>query len=218
MTGSDNDADLRAELEAARERIRELEAIVTTDPLTGLLNRRGLEDSFEKEQARIQRHQSPGALLVIIDLDRFKQINDTYGHDAGDAALQLVSDKLRHAVRMVDSEARIGGDEFSALMTNARPEMTQTTAYKIQSLLNDTTLDWNGQKIHVGASVGVSFVSADSSFEDAYRAADQDMYAHKEQRHAAEKLQSGRLRQVFARVRNRSTPSPLPRARAPAPG
>ena len=106
-------------------RIRELEDLAATDPLTGLMNRRGFEKFFELEQARIRRGHSPGALFVLIDLDRFKPINDTYGHLAGDECLKLVSAKLLQSIRMLDGAARLGGDEFTLLLTQLDPDKTR---------------------------------------------------------------------------------------------
>lgn len=172
------------------KRIRQLEDLAATDPLTGLMNRRGFEKFFEHELARIRRQHSPGALFVLIDLDRFKEINDTHGHLAGDACLQLVGEKLLQSVRMLDGAARFGGDEFSLLLTQVEPEKSMFDLQKIRHNLNEMTLNWQGKKLRFGASLGVEAVTADSEYTSVYQAADTNLYADKQRRRekAVEKI------------------------------
>ena len=168
-------------------RIRQLEDLAATDSLTGLMNRRGFEKFFELEQARIRRQHSPGALFVLIDLNLFKPINDTYGHLAGDECLKLVSKKLLQSIRMLDGAARLGGDEFTLLLTQLEPDKTQLHLEKIKSLLEEMSFDWQGERINFSASVGAELVTADSSYDDVYNAADKNLYADKRKRHRATK-------------------------------
>src|SRR5690606_9610578 len=110
------------------ERIALLEKQVTMDELTGLLNRRGFFDTFDREIDRTNRGHSQGGLLVLIDLDNFKMINDTYGHQAGDAALKLVAKTLVTESRRMDACARLGGDEFIVLLANTDRDSVLTRA------------------------------------------------------------------------------------------
>ncbi|MBU6475299.1 MAG: diguanylate cyclase [Alphaproteobacteria bacterium] len=165
-------------------RIRELEDLAATDPLTGLMNRRGFERFFELEQARIHRRHSPGALLILIDLDLFKPVNDTYGHAAGDACLRALSQKMLQSIRMLDGAARLGGDEFALLLTQLPPESGAAHLEKIRALLAETTVDWQGKKITFSASVGAAVVTEETSFAAAYAAADATLYANKKRRPA----------------------------------
>jgi diguanylate cyclase (GGDEF)-like protein len=167
------------------KRIRELEDLAATDPLTGLMNRRGFEKFFELEQARIRRQHSPGALFILIDLDLFKPINDTYGHLAGDACLQMVSKKLLQSIRMLDGAARLGGDEFALLLTQLDPEKTSAYLDKFRHLLDSVSLEWQGKKIDFGASIGTALVTADSAYTDVYNGADASLYASKKDRKRA---------------------------------
>jgi len=160
-------------------RIRQLEDLASTDPLTGLMNRRGFEKFFEMEQARIRRKHSPGALFVLIDLDQFKPINDTYGHLAGDACLQLLSKTLLQSIRMLDGAARLGGDEFTLLLTQLDPDKALFHLEKIKALLEKIPLEWHGEKIDFSASVGAALVTADISYTDVYESADKNLYADK---------------------------------------
>src|SRR4051812_9708169 len=114
---SETIAQLQDRLAAHEQYIRALEEQVSTDTLTGLLNRRGLEKFFLQEQQRIRRQQSPGALFALIDFDRFKAINDEYGHPAGDACLKHMARTLAQSIRVLDAAARLGGDEFVLVLT-----------------------------------------------------------------------------------------------------
>lgn len=160
-------------------RIRQLEDLAATDALTGLMNRRGFEKFFEHELGRIRRGHSPGALMVLVDLDRFKPINDLYGHLAGDYCLQQVSKKLLESIRMLDGAARIGGDEFALLLTQFEPEKSTFDIQKLRRNLNEITVNWHGRQLSFGASIGVEVVTANSEYPNVYKAADTALYADK---------------------------------------
>ncbi|TAL30584.1 MAG: GGDEF domain-containing protein [Alphaproteobacteria bacterium] len=165
-------------------RIRQLEDLASTDPMTGLMNRRGFEKFVEHEMARIRRLHSPGALFVLIDLDKFKPLNDLYGHQAGDACLRLVADQLIKSIRVVDGAARFGGDEFALLLTQTDPEKAQVRVNQVRDTLNNLTLIWEGDELHFGASIGCEAVGADSTYAKTYQAADRALYADKKARRA----------------------------------
>ncbi len=160
--------------------IRQLERQAATDILTGLMNRRGIEKFFTVEQQRILRGQSPGALFVLIDFDRFKAINDTYGHPAGDACLQAAAEKLQDGVRILDGAGRLGGDEFVLILTQIGPAGVDIMLQKIGRLLQGLSADWQGRTIDFAASFGAVPVTAQSTYADVYRQADAALYAHKQ--------------------------------------
>lgn len=133
----------------------QLEILAHYDPLTGLINRRLLEARLEHALTTSQRTSETGALLLI-DLDRFKEVNDAYGHPAGDELLQKVAQRFKHRLRQSDSLARLSGDEFAVML---EPPMTsQIAAYVAHQLLDaltkEITLDC-GASIEIGASIGV---------------------------------------------------------------
>lgn len=167
---------------AQEKRIRELEDLAATDPLTGLMNRRGFETFFTHELARIRRNNSPGALFVIVDLDRFKPLNDVHGHQCGDACLKFISDHLLKSIRIVDGAARLGGDEFAILLTQTEPERAMARVQDIRRMLNELRVEWNGVKLHIGASIGVAPVAAESDYHNVYLAADRALYEEKKLR------------------------------------
>ncbi len=170
-----------AELRLAKmeNRIRELEELAATDPVTGLMNRRGFEQFFEQELARIRRHKTPGSVLLMFDLDKFKEINDTHGHLAGDACLRKVGEFLLSRLRKLDCAARIGGDEFAVLLSHTDPEQAAECISEITGILGNLQVDWQEKKLHLSASVGLEHISGEVTYEAACHAADQALYSSK---------------------------------------
>lgn len=154
------------------------------DPLTGLLNRRGLKDyigSFNKTS-----HMQHAVLLC--DLDDFKQINDHYGHHVGDLVLQHVSDLLNRALNVNDKIVRIGGDEFLLILNHVDLDIAQQVRQRIHTMLQQFPLTYQGQKIPVSLSIGFSEFKKASTFQHAVIAADQMLYQAKSKHaHAANK-------------------------------
>jgi diguanylate cyclase (GGDEF)-like protein len=171
-------------IEAQSKRIQVLEDIASTDPLTGLMNRRGFERFFDAERARIRRGNSPGALIVLIDLDRFKPVNDVHGHVAGDACLKLVAETLLASIRITDGAARFGGDEFALLLSHTDPEAAQIRVTQLRDTLNEMNLSWQGAKLRFGASLGALPVSAHSEFTATYGGVDLVLQQDKKRRQA----------------------------------
>lgn len=163
-------------------RIRQLEELADSDALTGLLNRRGFERFFGAELARMQRYHSEGGYLLLIDLDLFKQINDKYGHQAGDACLKAVSKLLTGATRIVDGAARFGGDEFAVLLTQTDADRAAERIQTLRDLLNNIVVEWKGATLRLSASIGGAPVRPDSTLESAYREADKRLYMDKHSR------------------------------------
>lgn len=157
----------------------QLESQAVTDSLTGLLNRRGFHRALEAALARIERSGQRLAVLYL-DLDGFKRINDSLGHDVGDQLLRRVGEQLKACLRPYDSLARIGGDEFTALLDNlGHPEDAAKVAEKLIELVSVRhTLD--GVDFTLGASVGIAcFPECGQSVEGLLRAADMAMYEAK---------------------------------------
>ncbi len=133
----------------------ELTRQATTDALTGLHNRRAFFDSAAAEIARCRRYGAPLS-VVIIDIDRFKLINDKYGHAAGDATLVRFADICRHHVREVDLVARIGGEEFALLLPATSPDNAARLAERIRKATNEITVLADGQSLDFTVSMGVA--------------------------------------------------------------
>lgn len=146
------------------------------DPLTGLANRRYLMQRLEKAM-----NQDVTLSIMFIDLDGFKPINDDFGHDVGDEALRIVSERLGACVRENDVLCRLGGDEFVIMFTALTDrEVLEERANKVLEMIN-TTMWIQGNRVRMGASIGIAVAPKDSdSSEGVMNAADESMYAAKQ--------------------------------------
>jgi diguanylate cyclase (GGDEF)-like protein len=144
------------------------------DPLTGLFNRRYIEHSLVQEVARSQRHNS-ALTVVLFDLDAFKQINDGYGHSAGDRVLQVFAERLRKAIRGADVVGRYGGDEFLAVL----PQCTSKDVQLIHQRLEDLEAEDCGEKLPFCYSAGCTEYVPGESMEELLKRADETLYANK---------------------------------------
>lgn len=167
--------------------------LAVTDPLTGLHNRRHFLEKLREHVARADRYGEELALLLL-DCDQLKTINDRHGHHAGDRALQEVGDLLRHSLRETDETARIGGDEFAALLLNADPDLTRQVIDRLQTDIGDLHLvTGEGEAVDVHASTGVAFYPADADgVETLLHRADEALYRAKN-RAQAEPVRFGDL-------------------------
>ena len=147
-----------------------------TDPLTGCYNRRSFEMQLEKDLLMAKRLQRPLS-LVMIDLDRFKHLNDSAGHDAGDDALRRLANCFRQELRGADSAARFGGDEFAVILPQAQAEGALIVAERLRLRIQEITIHNFGP---LTASIGIaSFPTHGRTRTDLFRAADSALYAAK---------------------------------------
>ena len=176
-------AAIEAELRMAEqlERIDYLERLAISDELTGLLNRRGFEDALGRTLAAARRYGEHG-VLVYIDLDGFKAINDTHGHAAGDAALRHIAEKLSDSVRPTDFVARLGGDEFAVMLTRTTWDDGLKRAEALDMLVNGTSFTWQGQIITLQASLGIQTYGPKDDGHELLNRADEAMYRAKRMR------------------------------------
>ncbi len=164
----------------------ETRATSMTDALTGLPNSRYLYSQLEKEIARVTRKGLPLA-VVVMDLDGFKPVNDTYGHQAGDYVLQQVAQLLRDTFRSGDTVCRYAGDEFVAILPETTPEEARKIVERVQDRVGSTPIRLpSGEEVRVGVSAGRSCFPLDgSTLEELIHRADKEMYRDKARRHAA---------------------------------
>ena len=172
---------------AQEKRIKALEEQATTDELTGLPNRRGFYEDFMREMDRTDRSHSTGGLLIMVDLDNFKMINDTYGHAAGDASLRLVARMLESNSRKMDTCARLGGDEFVLLLANTERDKALVRAQNLIKQLNSLSLVWYGAELPIRASLGLKDYTAGDKPENILGEADLHLYAQKRRSKGLEK-------------------------------
>lgn len=175
------DVTVRRDTEHALRRAQEeLQRLAHTDSLTGLHNRRLFMDRLDEEARRVQRHA--GVLsVVILDLDRFKSINDGYGHDAGDRILQAVAERVQAIKRATDVAARIGGEEFALLLPATDASGAAHLAERLcHAIAGIDTASLLGDGITVTASIGFATANrADSDPGALYKRADEAMYRAK---------------------------------------
>jgi diguanylate cyclase (GGDEF)-like protein len=156
-----------------------VEKMAVTDGLTGIFNHRRFQERLAEEVARVARHPEPFSLLLI-DIDFFKKINDTYGHPAGDAVIKLVTKTLVKMVRKVDIVARYGGEEFVILLLKSDSAQAFQMAERIRKAIEATSIDWQGKKISATVSIGVAAQPEDATKrEDLIAYADRALYASK---------------------------------------
>lgn len=161
---------------------QELMRLAMTDQLTGLYNRRKIEQSTDLVIQRAEKSQQPQAFLLF-DVDNFKTINDTYGHLAGDKALQVIAERLRTNLRSSDLVGRLGGDEFFVILPNTPKVDGQKIAERLVSEVSKVKVVFDGDEIQLGISFGMAIVtSGKADFPQIVRVADQNLYAMKQNR------------------------------------
>ncbi len=127
------------------------------DALTGLANRRHFRAVLEREIDRVAR-TGESALLLVLDIDHFKHVNDTYGHAAGDQVIQAVARRLAECVRPMDTVARYGGEEFAIVLPNCQPTYGEAVAERVRTHIQGQAIRLNsGQDVHVTVSIGGAF-------------------------------------------------------------
>lgn len=168
---------MELELHEAHEKSR---AAALTDELTRLHNRRAFFEFGGLLLSQARRHQSPMA-LIMMDLDFFKQVNDTYGHDAGDEVLRQVAAVLQERVRESDIVARMGGEEFALLLPETGAQKARELAERVLDLLKALTVAHQGHTIQPSASFGITVLSVnDHRLEDLLNRADRALYNAKD--------------------------------------
>lgn len=161
-----------------RAREREARHLAEMDPLTELGNRRGFEVHLQQAITRVER-TGQAASLMYIDLDRFKPVNDTFGHLAGDAVLWAVASVLRHGVRDSDVVARLGGDEFAVILSGCSPRRAARIGGELLHTLANLSIPWDQHQLRIGASIGIAPLAAGMSVDQAVAAADAQCYRAK---------------------------------------
>jgi diguanylate cyclase (GGDEF)-like protein len=158
-------------------RNRELELLARSDALTGLPNRRGLEEELSREEARARRYDTPAA-VALLDVRGLKSVNDHHGHAAGDALLRTVGLALRASARESDVVARYGGDEFVALLPGAQRDGAEVFLERVRKVANAARLP-NGVTIPVTLAAGVATRGEAGTLAAALELADQRLLSAK---------------------------------------
>ncbi|MBV8195493.1 MAG: GGDEF domain-containing protein [Candidatus Dormibacteraeota bacterium] len=182
LTSDDPNAGLREELLLRlRDAMNELQELARTDGLTGLANRRTVEERLEHEVDRARRH-SRDVSVLLLDIDGLKQVNDGLGHATGDALLRAVGTRVARAVRRTDLAGRWGGDEFIVVCPETGGEAVRGLAHKLHRVVCGRPIKVNGRRIDVRASVGWAVDGVSGSAASLFAAADASLYAAKRRR------------------------------------
>jgi diguanylate cyclase len=165
-------------LSALKEEMAETRQLLNEDALTGTLNRRGLDQTLTREIARAQR--SEGTLsLGMVDLDFFKRVNDTYGHEAGDQMLVHFSSLIKSIMRKSDALVRYGGEEFTLILPDTDARGAYFVLGRLQQLMTKSPLNYEGRQINTTFSAGIATLRADENGHSLLRRADEALYEAK---------------------------------------
>jgi diguanylate cyclase (GGDEF)-like protein len=169
--------DAYSKLEEANSK---LELLSITDQLTGLFNRRHFDDVFAQEIQRAARYAHPFSVMMM-DIDHFKNVNDTYGHQAGDFILKGVANILCSQLRETDILARYGGEEFVVVLPETGESVALSIAERIRGALEEHKFCCGDNELHVTISIGVVTASGEQDDEEVLHAADDALYKAKEE-------------------------------------
>lgn len=166
------------EVDRLQTELAETSEMIRIDPLTGALNRKGMDDALEREAARAVRHE---AMLCVglLDIDNFKKLNDTYGHQVGDEALKHLATVIRETLRPQDTLARYGGEEFLILLPDTTLDAAVQTLTRLQRELTRKYFLHENQKMLITFSAGVAELAREEAARDAVKRADAAMYLAK---------------------------------------
>jgi len=170
--------DANSEISRLQSELEQTSELIRHDPLTGVLNRKGLDDALSRETA-LARRRGTGLCLGLLDVDNFKQINDNHGHQTGDEALQHLVEVVRDNVRPQDSVARYGGEEFVILLPDTSLDSAVATLVRLQRALTKRFFLAREQKLLITFSAGVAELRDSETPEDAIDRADKAMYIAK---------------------------------------
>lgn len=179
-----------------RQANEQLEILATQDALTGILNRRCFIEKAEEEITRITRFPSRFTLLLI-DVDRFKSVNDTYGHAAGDAVLRSLAQLFSHNSRATDLVARYGGEEFVLLLKETALQDGVVFAERLRQTLVEHSVPFRTRQLHVTISIGAAEADGEEDIDHILQRADEALYKAKSE---------GRNRVIMARPHRLSHP------------
>ena len=169
------ESQLRAMAETLSARSESLQEAALTDSLTGTHNRRFFDDALREYLAAFARIDKPVGLMVL-DLDNFKQVNDTHGHDVGDAVLREVGECLRGLTRYHDVVARLGGEEFAIVAPNMEEDGLARLAERVRKAICVLPLQSGNVRLRITTSIGLAVWDGEETAEHFYRRADQMLY------------------------------------------
>jgi len=187
---------IKVDISERKQFEEQLQKLANTDPLTDLYNRRFFLDALTQETARLARFENQSAALLMIDLDYFKCVNDTYGHSTGDEVLRQVAHILRQTLRTIDIPARLGGEEFAILLLGASQSDTMVIAERLRQQMTTIAIPHEKGVVRITVSIGAAALSADLDGDAVLRQADTALYTAKD---------AGRNQSCWYYPKNKST-------------
>jgi diguanylate cyclase (GGDEF)-like protein len=168
----------------------QLQVIASTDSLTAVLNRGAFTLLVDAYLNEVREQERAGALLIV-DADHFKSINDEFGHDRGDEALQAIARSIKGLVRSADLVGRVGGEEFGVFLPGSDPRQAEAVAERIRQTVNEIDFRADGERRELSVSVGGAIFAGEVDYHELFHVADQQLYRAK---------QAGRNRVVVTRM------------------
>lgn len=167
-------------LECAHSLLAEeaLQCAARTDHLTGIANRWEFMSRFTSEKGRAERHGTPLS-IIIADIDHFKSVNDTFGHNAGDRVLRSVANAISSSIRVEDTCGRWGGEEFLLLLPDTNLDAAATVAEKLRQAVSELVIPWEGESIAITMSMGVGQFRPGMTLDECIQPADHALYRAK---------------------------------------
>ena len=178
-TIKENEEALRLEKENVDKAFEQLKNVAYLDYLTSLWNRRAMYGRIAEEFSRCSRKKS-SFVVILGDIDHFKNINDTYGHDCGDLVLKQLSELMKQSVRAEDSISRWGGEEFLILGTSCKLSEGITLAEKLRSAVENLAINFNDLTLNVTMTFGVAVFETEKSIDETIKEADANLYHGKQ--------------------------------------
>jgi len=171
--------DAEKKIQDQAEEIRDRQSEARTDALTNLANRRAFDDAIARNVASFKSEKRPLSMMML-DVDHFKQFNDTHGHQAGDEVLRRVGSIIAKTVKSNDIPCRYGGEEFALIMPNTKIPQAKLAAERVRKAIEELTIPFEGKSLNVTASMGIAEIAAGEEEVKLVRRADDAVYASKE--------------------------------------
>ncbi len=171
-------SDANKKVEILKKQMEKVKQEIIIDPLTRVYNRRAYDDKIKQEMMGYQRYGRPTALMIV-DIDHFKQVNDSYGHRTGDGVLRILSEVMKKEIREIDVLARYGGEEFALILPHTSYQRALEVAERIRQKVEASRFTYKGKPFSVTISIGVGTLQENDTLDSYVERVDQALYRAK---------------------------------------